>query len=279
MRLNLTLLIALGVLPVISAFAQTGTVEGRMVVNGKEHVMKYVHAANVPSDTDKGKTELLVLLSDEPVPLKDLFDEGLLFEASSKGQVHGLEFRFADGGIRWSIWTKDAKGVSVNHWQSPNPYPFKLSDGVVQGEVSDKSTRDDISLDIAVKFNAPIEKFVPAPEPTAADRLAARSSAAAKAYLDFEDAITKGDRARIRASAPPEFVAQIDGPDFEKMLPVAQAMQNKDLVVLKAVEKDGEATLLVSGKSPEGTAQRGEVTMTFTANKWILKSESWKIAR
>jgi len=278
MRQNLTLLITLAFSAAFAA-AQTGTVEGRMVVNGTEHVMKYVHATNVPSDGDKGKTELCVLLSDEPVPLKDIFDEGLLFEASSSGRVHGLEFRFADGGIRWSIWTKDAKGVSVNHWQSPNPYPFKLADGMVRGEVSDKSSRDDISLEIAVKFNAPIEKFVPDPEPTAADTLAAKNSAAAKAYLSFVEAIMKGDRARIRASAPPEFVSQIDGPDFEKMLPMAQAMQNRDIVVLKAVEKDGGATLLVSGKSAEGTLQRGEITMQFTANKWIMKSESWKNAR
>ena len=258
------------------AAAQTGTAEGRMVVNGQERAIHYARAANVPSEFDKGGTELRIILSDVPTPPKAIFEEMSLFSASSDGSVHAVQLRLSGGGAQLGIWSKDTHGYSFSYSRSPNPYPVKVSQGRVEGELTQKEADDHIAFDIAVKFSAPIEKFVAEAEPTPADQQAARNDPAAKAYLDFQDAVRKGDRARILAAAPPEAVSQIDGPDFPRVLTMIQALQNNDLVVRKATSKDGETTLWVAGKNQEGNAVTGTVVMRFEAGKWILRDESWK---
>ena len=258
------------------AGAQTGSAEGRMVVNGKERMMKYARAANVPSETDRGEMDLRIIVSDEPVPAKAIFEEMSLFEASSAGAIHAVQIKLTGGGAQLGIWSQDTHGYSYSHSQSPNPYAIKVSEGRVEGEVHEKERWDNFALELAVKFSAPIEKFVPEAEPTPTDTEAAKRNPAANAYLALQDAVRNGDRARIRAAAPPEAAAQIDGPDFAEMLTGIQAMQHKELLVRKAVEKDGETTLWVAGKTPEGKAATGKVVMRLEADKWIMRSESWK---
>ena len=274
MRHKLTLLVAV-LLPVWAA-AQTGTAAGRMVVNGKERVMKYARAMNVPSETEKGKMELRILVSDEPGPESAIFEEMRLFEASSDGAIHAVQIKLAGDTAQLALWSQDANGYSYNHSRSPNPYAIKVSGDRVEGEVDEKESHPGFSLDLAVKFTAPIEKFVPEAEPTPADTEAAKKNPAAIAYLDFQDAILKGDRARIRAAAPPEAAAHIDAPEFAQMLKWMQSTQNRDLVVRKAVAKGGETTLWVTGKTAEGKSAAGRIVMQLQNGKWIQHSEDWK---
>jgi len=254
--------------------AQTaGTADGRMVVKGKEHVLKYARAARVADMFDKKKTVLRVVLTDVPLPGNALFDDLGPMELAGDGKIHGVELAFGETGMSWYPRTNDVEG-GYTFTRSPNPFPLKVEPTRVEGEFTVKE--DKPGLEISVKYSAPIEKYVPEPAPTAADTEAAKKSSAAKAYLDFQDAIAKGDRARIRAAAPPEFRAQVDGPDFPKMLQVLQAMQNKNIRVLKAVEDKDTATLWVTGTSAEGTPQKAEIIMKLENGKWILKDETWR---
>ena len=88
-------------------------------------------------------------------------------------------------------------------------------------------------------------------------------------------AIRAGDRAKIVAASPEDQRQQIDNADFEKMLKVVQTMQPSNIKVLKAVEKDGEATLTLSGVQ-DGKPQKGEATMKLEAGKWVMGSENWR---
>ena len=86
----------------------------------------------------------------------------------------------------------------------------------------------------------------------------------------------KGDRARIRSLAPPEAREQVDGPNFAEMLKVLQAMQERDVRVLKAVTNGDETTLQLDGKSPDGEPRRGEATLKLENGKWIMRNEKWR---
>jgi Domain of unknown function (DUF4878) len=67
----------------------------------------------------------------------------------------------------------------------------------------------------------------------------------------------------------------VDSPDFPKMLEMVQAMQAKDIHVLKATESGNTATLIVDG-TQDGKPQRGKVILTKSDGRWNLVSESWK---
>ena len=252
-----------------------GTASGRMVVNGKEHILTSARAARV---MDGDREVLRVVLSDVAIPLNAVFDDMDLFALGSDGKFHGVQLDFGENSVTWMLRSKDLQG-SFSRSQSPNPFTLKTTGGRVDGEVKDKQTREGDgkpAYDIAVKFSATIEKKAPELQPTPADVEAAKRNPAAKAYLELQDAVRKGDRARIRSFAPPEAREQVDGPNFAEMLKVLQAMQERDVRVLKAVTNGDETTLQLDGKSPDGEPRRGEAILKLENGKWIMRNEKWR---
>ena len=252
-----------------------GTASGRMVVNGKEHILTSARAARV---MDGDREVLRVVLSDVAIPLNAVFDDMDLFALGSDGKFHGVQLDFGENSVTWMLRSKDLQG-SFSRSQSPNPFTLKTTGGRVDGEVKDKQTSEGNgkpAYDIAVKFSATIEKKAPELQPTPADVEAAKRNPAAKAYLELQDAVRKGDRARIRSFAPPEAREQVDGPNFAEMLKVLQAMQERDVRVLKAVTNGDETTLQLDGKSPDGEPRRGEAILKLENGKWIMRNEKWR---
>jgi len=254
--------------------AMAGTVNGKMIVNGKEHTLTAVLAAKVK---DGGNEILRVVLSDVPLPPKAVFEEMDLFSLGADGKFHGIQLDFSENGVTMMLRSKDMEG-SFSHSQSPNPFTLKQSGDRVEGEIIDKQTGEDkhVRYDISVKFSAQLETKVVEAAPTAADAEAAKRHPAAITYVKLQEAIRKGDKAAIRAMAPPEARAQIDGPDFPEMLKMIQAMQEKDVRVLKAVTNGNESTLILQGKSAEGTVRKGEATLVLENGNWIMRNEKWK---
>ena len=59
------------------------------------------------------------------------------------------------------------------------------------------------------------------------------------------------------------------------MLKIVQMMQPLNIKVLKAVEKDGEATLTMTG-TQEGKPMKGEATLKLVDGKWTMTNQSWR---
>lgn len=117
---------------------------------------------------------------------------------------------------------------------------------------------------------------VTAPEaaPTAADAVAAAGKESTKSYLALVDAIRTGNKQKIMELCPPEKRAQIDTPDFPKMLQMVQMMTPTDIKVLKATETGDRATLVAKGMM-DGKAQRGKIYLTRSNGKWVMSNETW----
>ncbi len=252
-----------------------GSASGKLIVNGKTRELKAVRAVKVVEDSE----ELVrVFVSDVPVPASALFREMDLFALDREGEVHGVLIDFRPSGVVLRLRTKDYEG-SFSRSQSPNPFAVKVAGSRVSGEVSDKQAADSssgLTYDIAMKFSADIETKAPELPPAPADAKAAAINPAAITYLDFMDALAKGDRARIRTHAPAEARAQIDSPDFVEMLKMMQAMQEREIRVVKAQTTENETKLWVTGKSAEGKPRKGEVIMKLQDARWIMRSESWR---
>jgi hypothetical protein len=259
------------------AMAQTaGTATGTLIVNGNRHELKYARAATLPDEMDKGKEMLRVMVSDVPFPSEAMFHDIDLMVLGADGKINGVQLDFHGDGLVWLLRSADSK-ASFSHSQTPNPFPAKIVGGKAEGTMTASQKAEsniEIAVEVALRYSAPIEKFVPEAEPTAADAEAAKRSPAAIAYLGFEDAIQKGDRAGILAMLPPEKRAQVDNEHFPEILKMIQSMEPTEVRVRKAADKSGTVTLWVTGKSAEGV-QKGKITLHLEDGKWMVQNEEW----
>jgi hypothetical protein len=257
-------------------FASAQTADGYIKIGSDRRELRYARAARVADDLDKSKQMLHLILSEAEIPSSALFDGGKLFEIRIAKANQVVELNFRDEGVTWFLTGKEMPGtLSLN--RSPNPFPYEVSGDRVKGKVSAKSEEASSShtpYQIEVTYSAVLEKAPVAIAPTAADAGAAAKSPAAMAYLDFVSALRAGDKAKIMAGVLPAQRAQMDTPEFPKTLTFIQMMMPSNLKILRAVEKDGEATLTLSGVL-EGSPQAGEAIMKLEGGKWLLRSESW----
>jgi len=275
MNRTLTILIVAMFAATLAPAQTAGTAEGRLTVNGKVHELKYARAATLPDEMNKGKELLRIMISDVPFPSEAMFHEVELMELGADGKMNGVQLDIHEDGLVWMLRCSDSR-ASFSTSQSPNPFPAKIRAGKAEGimTATEKAESNvDVAIEVSLKYSAPVEKYVPEPEPTAADAVAAKNSSAAQAYLKFNDALQKGDRAFL-AMLDPEKRAHIDNEHFAEILAMIQDMEPKEIHVRKAVEKGGSATLWVTGKS-HGEEHKGKIAMSLEGKQWIVKNEEW----
>jgi hypothetical protein len=259
-----------------STSMMAGSADGFIQIGSIRKELHFAKAAYTKDRFEPSKQVLHVLLSDAPVPSKALFDGGRLFALTSGSEIQVVEFDFSEEGVKWFVSAKGMPGSrSMN--ASPNPFPYEIKGGILHGKVQSKSealSADFPALEISVTYSAEIEKPVVEPPPTAADAIAAQRSPAAKAYLDRMDAVQKGDKARLMAVSTPEQRRLLEGPDFDKMLPMIQQMQPKNVKILKAVDTATESSLWLSG-IVDGKPQKGELEMHLVDGRWLVTLEVW----
>ena len=201
-------------------------------------------------------------------------DMAAIWDLKTK-DVHGLQLDIgaSKGNIDVFVISNTLDG-SLSQSTTFDPATFAvLTDKRVEGTVKNQIELGSNKCSFDVKFATDVAPL-PA-EPTPADAKAAAQMASTKSYLAFVKAIETGDKQAIIAMSPPDRRAMVDSPDFPKMLEMVQAMQAKDIHVLKATEAGNTATLIVDG-TQDGKPQRGKVTLTKTDGRWIMVSESWK---
>jgi hypothetical protein len=250
--------------------AQSDPAKGHMVFEGKERVLKYARAANIPNDS--GKPELHVLISDMPIPRRALINRLWETDLKDRGKLHGVLVVFGADGA--TVFLK-SQGVQMASRMIAD-YQGTVANGKVQGDIKITllAGKDfELKADVAVTFNVPIESGVEL-APTAADLEAAKGSAAAVQYLAFAEANVKGDRAGMKKGSPDEDAGQIDAmPPAE--LKGMQAFAYKDVVVLKAVQEGDFAILWITGTSPQGRVQKGEVILDREHGRWVSYGDNW----
>ena len=266
------------VLAAVAASVTTAqTADGYIKVGSDQRNLRFARAAQIPDDLDKSKQMIHLVLSEAEIPSKALFDDMKLFDIRQAKVNQIVELNFRDNSVNWFLTGKGMEGTRSMS-QSPNPFPYQILAGAIKGKIEahgDAGSTGAAAYEISVTYTAPLEKPVIESAPTAADAAAAAKSPAVKAYLDLVTALRAGDKAKIMSGVPAEKRAQMDSPDFPKMLAFVQSMMPQNLKVLKVVEKDGVATLTLSG-TLEGSPQKGEATMKLEGGKWLMMSESWR---
>jgi hypothetical protein len=253
-----------------------GSAEGFIQVGSIRKELHFAKAARVKDRFEPAKQVLHLVLSDVAVPSKAIFDGARLFAITSRSDIQVIELDFSEDGVKWFFSVKGMPG-SRSMSASPNPFPYQIVGGVMHGKIQTKSealSEDAPAIEVSVTYSAEIEKPAVEPAPTAADTAAAQHSAAGKAYLDRLDGVQKGDRARLMTVSSPEERQQLEGADFNQILPMLQSMQPKNVKILKAVDTATASSLWLSG-IVEGKPQKGEVEMHLVDGHWLVTLEVW----
>lgn len=81
----------------LSAFAGEGTVQGKMIVNGKTIALTHVYALAQPNSFHKEKEDIRVILSDAPISDEALrHDRDQLDKLAATGKFHAIAVTIGD---------------------------------------------------------------------------------------------------------------------------------------------------------------------------------------
>jgi hypothetical protein len=246
---------------------------GKLTLDGKTVELTHVYARKAPSIFDSKTLTTYILATDRELPASVRLDDDAIREMGWSGKLNSVQIELNDSGINWSIRSTATKN-SLSGSQSPNPYKLTIASGRVTGLVKMEKPHKlgDSNYYFEFPVDAAIETKAVAAAPTTKDKVAAQTSAPAKAYLALQAAIRKGDKAAILKGVDPDRAAKVNTPEFPEMLKMIQAMQAKDIEVLQATETGDTAELAVAGSGKES----GTVKMRKLNSNWVVVRESWK---
>jgi len=261
--------LATAVLGTATAIAATGIFE----INDKKFELTHVYARKAPSTFEKKEESLYILAVDRALAPEVRTDENAVRGLVWDNKLNGIELEIKGDSVSWMLKTS-AAGGSVSGSRSPNPHKLQFTPTRVKGRVEmNERESSHTKYFIAFDVDSAIERYVAPPAPTAADTAAAKKHPATSAYMTFQAALMKGDKATMVKLIDPEKAKMMDTPDFPQMLKFIQEMQAKNIQVLRVIEKGDSATLTVTGSAGK---QTGEVAMERRGGQWIVMKESWQ---
>jgi hypothetical protein len=151
------LLLPLFALPVTAADADSVT--GSMTVKGKSYKLSHVSARKQPDLTDKTKTVIVVLLTDNPVPKNILEDKYRLelTDLARSGKIHGVSITLGldkkPTGTGWT-YAQEFGGAIVNRADQHSFEPATMTDTRIEGKLSGKGTFGEDKWEYTATFKA-----------------------------------------------------------------------------------------------------------------------------
>jgi hypothetical protein len=271
-------ILTIGLFLAVLASAADGKASGKLTIQGKTFELKHVYAREVADAFDKTANAVEVVITSAPVPEEARGDVGLMMDLYQAGKFHGVkcEYKPEGSGVGVVIMSNAYDG-SISVSRSGDSYaPKVLTKERIEGALTwEESTLGPWTYSFEFTFAANIAPRVIEAEPTPEETAKAQGTAPVKAFLALMEALRKGDKAVILAAMPAEQRAMMDGPDFPKMLEMAQAMTPKEIKVLKVTEEGSKATLVVVGVD-DGTPIRGKSYLEKdAAGAWRLLRQSW----
>ena len=158
--LDLALALVL-LLPGAAAAADTDSVTGSMTAGGKTYKLTHVSARRQPSMSDKTKTVVVVLLTDNAVP-KNVLDDKYRLELTDlarEGKIHGVSVTLGldkkPSGTGWT-YAKEFGGAIVNRDDQQSFEPAVFTDTRAEGKLSGHGTFGDEKWEYTATFKAAI---------------------------------------------------------------------------------------------------------------------------
>ncbi|MDZ7638081.1 MAG: DUF4878 domain-containing protein [Bryobacterales bacterium] len=218
----------------------------------------------------------MLLLSDRPLPEKLLNEKVNIFDLRDAG-MNGLKMEFYSNGENYAMMIVGA-GVegSVSASGTFDSSQFSTYEPTkIAGKIAAEKSFGETNLKYDVTFESDVLLPKVKVKPTAEDMKAAQSTASAKAYVAFNQAVRDGKLDAIRNGVVPERAEMMNNPEFKDMLGLIQSMMPADIRVVKSTETGDTAELELIGND-DGKEKEGTVTLVKMNGKWLVQGESWR---
>ena len=270
-----------------------GTAKGTLTVNGKTATLKYAYAGLEPNPFDEKKDDIVIVLSDAPIP-DDVLGKTELSSAAREAHLKNyLKFEFreekeAGMGTFMGTWMVGNRVVSHEvlgdkSLQSSPDFDSQVAAVAVakdrvEATIATKGMTESLGdkVGYTVAFNAAVR---PRPADPTVDAkngkpLPAGGGDPGKAYMALNKAMLTGDVAILKKLAPPGQMPPDD--QLKQMLPMMKEMAAKNVKIVSGFVSGDSATLNVVGDSMGETGKKGTIQMTQAGGVWHLVKESWK---
>jgi hypothetical protein len=148
-------------LPSAAAAADSDSVTGSMTAGGKTYKLTHVSARRQPSMSDKTKTVVVVLLTDNAVP-KNVLDDKYRLELTDlarEGKIHGVSVTLGldkkPSGTGWT-YAKEFGGAIVNRDDQQSFELAVFTDTRAEGKLSGHGTFGDEKWDYTANFKTAV---------------------------------------------------------------------------------------------------------------------------
>ena len=288
-------------LSAIGVFSQTlapGQAAGTLIVNGQRAALRYAYAGLEPNPFDSAKTDIVVVLTDRPIPADVLASHeiGGLPGAAEAAKIRNyLRIKLRREASGWEIGHRTIshdvlKGKSLQI--SPDLVSkFEgrtVTDTRVEGSIQSNGPQTfphDDAHEYKISFNAEVMPLKPAAEPSESVK---RSSNVRKgtplpggggdpgrALLAYCEALRKGDLEALQrtdVTLAEATASQLE--DIRGLLQIMKAGAPEDVKILRGWVQDDEALLEVQGVVM-GQKVKGEAIMARAGGAWRVVSVDW----
>ena len=259
-----------------------GTADGTMTVGGKKTPLRYAVAKTTPNGLEKGKTDVVDLLSNIPVTPEQFSSIGDMMHLSDSGTLTGVEVeitpekRIISGMLYSPEFHLEGNSFSAVGMHEFEATTFKKNEVAGKLSTTHESSFRKVPFSYSATFNVRVgEPKAAAPVALKGTALPAGGGEIGKAYLAFAKSMTAGDMKAVHNGASAERAKQMDqDPDFKKLFPMLQMMQPKNIKITGGAVNGDTATLTATGKS-DGDPATGTITMVREGGQWKVAKESW----
>ena len=251
---------------------------GEFTLDGKAYKISFVLAKTEENSFDEKKKDVVILLTDHPVPEEKL-DMGSLFDLSQSGKLHGIMVAIDDQKEPHRLVILGVAQKSGN--QICKFEATKFGTDLVEGRVYLSQTEEsfDHKYQFDIQFQTSVkDTIVSMVDEQSGTPLPDGGGEPGKAYLEYDKIIRTGDpKALKKFAATEEMAKQLDDPEAKKMMEVMKMMRATGIKIVKGFVSRDRATLFVEGKDPmSGANTAGTVRMLLIKQEWRVEKESWK---
>jgi hypothetical protein len=284
MRNRHGLKLALALLPVLAGVhaaagsgPEDGTAKGQLAVGGRTTPLAHAYARAQRDLFDKTKENVLVVLSDVPLPPEEFLEQfpGLRTAAKGKAHIVTAELNGDKSVGSGSILHEAFASTDAFCGSGTHVFQAKTFDGkAVEGKLGTQTPGEFQSK--AFEYNATFRALIWRRPPPAATGAAAAQSAPGRAVLAFVKAVASGNKAAVKKLMTPDAEAAkaLDGPDAMDVLQMLRSRNPKPAIA--KVENvwilGNAAEVTISGKAEDEAASH-TLIVALAGNEWRVAQE------
>ena len=272
-----------------------GRAEGTLVVHGTATPLRFVYGKHAASVRSGAKSDVLILLTSEPLSESALRSEGEQLRLVKNGRMAEIELRLAENlrPVRTVVHHRDLPPSNI----AGDLVRFtstiasqRLVDGAITYAGSDESFVTSFrvrigegdsfapnpaataELELPRPPELPPATLAPAPMPGGAP-LPSGGGAPGKALLAYEEAFRRGDIPAAKRLSTAAAAADLE--QMKDLMPIARAATPMNIKVTAGTSSGNRATLQLSGTPTMPGGSTGTATMVKEGNQWKFAAWAW----